>query len=203
MNKIGNIVCSMQTKVSEVFNKVKNCEEIDNNLPTLVIGIDNAKNCIKDFCILTKIYDEGKFRWTFKKTERRIDYENDINIFTNYCYQYIIKSIKYTYVNLIIYDLKRVKKFIKYIQNNNKKYCYKSLNEQFLYIFDKKYNIVYGLSLSLCEYMNIDSDKILKKIFDNKKNIKITNFSFFNDNIKYIINNNQHYIPVFYEYFVG
>lgn len=203
MNKIGNIVCSPQTKVSEVFNKVKSCEEIDNKLPTMVIGIDNAKNCIKDFSILTKIYEEGKFRWTFKKTERRIDYENDLSVFTNYCYQYIIKDIKYRYVDLIRYDLKRIKKFIKYIQNNNKKYCYKSFNEQFLYIFDKKYNTVYGLSLSLCEYLNIDSIKILKKIFDNKNNIEITKLSFFNENIKYMIHNNQHYIPVFYEYFVG
>lgn len=202
MNKIGNIVCSPQTKVSELFNKVKSCEEIDNNLPTMVIGMDNAKNCIQDFSVLNKIYNNGDFRWTFKKTERRIDYESDIVQFTDYCYKYIIKDIKYRYIDLIHYDLNRIKKFIMYLKNNNKKYCYQSFNGEFMFIFDKKYNMVYGLSLSLCEYMCINKSNVINKIFQNTSNIEIKKLTFFNDNIKHLVMNNQHYIPVFYQYFV-
>ena len=93
MQKIGNIVCSPQTKVDDIFYKFKSCAEIDNNLPTMVIGIENAKGCIENFSILEKIYDNGKFRWTFKKNERRIDYEEDLKQFIDYCYNNIISDI--------------------------------------------------------------------------------------------------------------
>lgn len=203
MQKIGNVVCSPQTKVDDIFNKVKSCSEIDNDLPTIVIGIENAKNCVPNFSILEKIYDNGNFRWTFKKNERRIDYEDDLRVFTDFCYKNIINDIKYIYVDLINYSFTRIKKFITYLNNTNKKYCYKSFNGEFIFIYDKEYKTVYGLSLSLCEYVGINKNKILCKLFSNKNNIEITKLNFFNDNIKHIINNNPHYIPPFYEYFVG
>lgn len=204
MQKIGNIICSPQTKIDEnIFNKYKTCEEIDNNLPTLIIGMENAKKCISNFSILEKIYNNGNFRWTFKKNERRIDFEDDLKSFTEFCYNDIIKDIKYVYVDLINYSLTRIKKFIHYIKCNNKKYCYMTFNGEFMFIYDKKYKMVYGLSLSLCEYLGIKKDKVLEKLFSNKKNKKIVKLNFFNDNIKKIINTNPHYIPPFYEYFVG
>lgn len=203
MQKIGNIVCSPQTKVDDIFYKFKSCAEIDNNLPTMVIGIENAKGCIENFSILEKIYDNGKFRWTFKKNERRIDYEEDLKQFIDYCYNNIISDIKYVYIDLIKYSLNRIKKFIKYIQNSNTKYCYQMFNENFIFIYDKEYKTVYGLSLSLCEYIGIKKQKVLNKLFDNKNNVEIKKLNFFNDNIKHIINSNPHYIPPFYEYFVS
>ena len=204
MQKIGNFICSPKTKIDEdIFHKFKTCEEIDNNLPTLIIGLDNAKKCISNFSILNKVYKNGNFRWTLKKNERRIDYEEDLHNFTDYCYNNIIKDIKYVYIDLINYSLSRIKNFIKYLNNKNVKYCYQSFNEGFIFLFDKKYNTVYGLSLTLCEYLGIRKEKVLTKLFSNKNIIQILKLNFFNDNIKKIININPHYIPSFYEYFVG
>lgn len=76
-------------------------------------------------------------------------------------------------------------------------------NENFIFIYDKEYKTVYGLSLSLCEYIGIKKQKVLNKLFDNKNNVEIKKLNFFNDNIKHIINSNPHYIPPFYEYFVS
>lgn len=203
MKKIGNIICNNNLKVDNIFNKYNSINNIDNDLPTLVIGLENAKNNINGFNILKKNYNNGLLRWTFKKTERRSDYEEDMYNFNKICYENIIKDIKYKNIDIKKYSLNKIKTIIKYINNNNKKYCYLSYNENFLFLFDKKFKTVFGLSLSYCEYIGIEKNKILNKIFSNKNNVKIKNLSFFNENIKHIINDNPHYIPSFFEYFIG
>ena len=72
MMKIANIVTrSKKHGFGEEFNVVADCSEIIQGLPTLIIGLNEAKKCIPEFNILRKMYDDGKLWWTYKKTERK------------------------------------------------------------------------------------------------------------------------------------
>ena len=57
---IGNIVANQKYKVDSCFKKCQTLSEIDETLPTLIIGLQNAKNSIKDFKILVKKYTGQK-----------------------------------------------------------------------------------------------------------------------------------------------
>ena len=46
--KIGNIISEENVTVNKHFNIYKNYDEVDNNLPTLIIGLDNIKKSGKN-----------------------------------------------------------------------------------------------------------------------------------------------------------
>ena len=89
MSCLGYIVSDNKIKNLKGFvEQVNDVSLADLTKPTLFVGIENAKKNIKDFSILEKKYGENIF-WTFKKTEKRVDFEEDINHF----YDYIIYNI--------------------------------------------------------------------------------------------------------------
>ncbi len=47
--KIGNIVSSIDVKISNEFNLVKNMDEIIQGLPTLIVGFDYVNKNYPDF----------------------------------------------------------------------------------------------------------------------------------------------------------
>ena len=83
------------------YNKCKSLEEADASLPTLIIGYNNAKKYIKNFNILVKAYPEQKLWWTFLKTEKRADYDDDIAKFNETVINEHIKDIKYSFIDVI------------------------------------------------------------------------------------------------------
>ena len=99
---IGNVIVSSPNyKVDNCFNKCLSLSNIDKTLPTLIIGLQNAKKEINDFNILNKKYDNDMLWWTFSKTERRSDHDKDIIDFHNYCISNIVNNIKYYYINYV------------------------------------------------------------------------------------------------------
>ena len=72
-NKVNNIV--------DFVSVIKDISEIDDTTkPLLIVGLHNAKIYSKNFSILNKKIDNNIF-WTFGKTERRVDYEKDLESF--------------------------------------------------------------------------------------------------------------------------
>lgn len=202
MQKLANIVTKCKkNEFSGIYNVVPSCEGIDNTLPTLYIGLNSAKKCIDNFSILQKHYKGQNCWWTFSKTERRNDYINDVEAFQKDVIVNSLKTIRYEYVDFIRYTRKRIVKFIQYIYSDTKKLCFITRGSKFIFIYDVKLKIVFGLSLSLCEYLNLDKAKIIRKIKSNKNNIFIQDTSFLNTDIKGIIGNNTHYILPLYSYF--
>lgn len=202
MQKLANIVTSSKKNdFSGIYNVVNSCGDIDVDLPTLYIGLNSAKNCIDNFSILEKHYPEQNCWWTFSKTERRNDYINDIEKFQEDVIINAMKSIRYEYVNFIKYKRNRLVRFIKYIYSNNEKICFLTRGGNFIFIYDVKLKIVFGLSLTLCEYIGIPKSKIISKVKSNNNNEFINGISFLNSDIKRIIGNNTHYILPLYCYF--
>ena len=202
MAKIGNIVTeSPNNPQYYLFNVVDDLSLIDDSLPTLVIGLDNAKKYIKDFSILKKSYDNNMLQWTFTKRERRKEYNDDLNSFKEYCILKDVKNIKYSYIDIINYPLSRIKKMIKYINSYDVKYCFITKNSNFIFIYSKKYNTVWGLSLTLCEYIGIAKKKVIEKIRINPYNNIIKDITVISEDIRKKVGNNTHYLLPIYHYF--
>lgn len=202
MQKLANIVTrGKKTDFSDIYNVVSSCEGIDVSLPTLYIGLSTAKKCIDNFSILKKHYKEQNCWWTFSKTERRNDYLSDIEKFQEDVIVDALNTVKYEYVDFTRFRRRRIVNFIKYIYSNSDKVCFITRGGKFIFIYDVKLKIVFGLSLTLCEYVGISKSKVISKIKSNSANQFITSTSFLNSDAKRIIGDNTHYILPLYCYF--
>ena len=201
---IGNIVANQKYKVDSCFKKCLTLSEVDETLPTLIIGFQNAKNSIKDFKILVKKYNEDMLWWTFSKTERNIDYEKDIIDFHNYCIANITKTIDYHNINYVNLTYNKAKKCLNFIKNDSKKYYYVD-NGKFIFVYDTKNTNkgkhIYGFSLNTAAFFGISKKKIVSLLENNTNNKKITNFYSLPNKIRGLVNNDIPSEMVLLEYF--
>ena len=197
MKKIANIVYKgKKNNFNQIFNVVGSKDDCINGLPTLFIGLELAKENINGFNILKKKY--GDIWWTFTKTERRCDYEVDIIEFYKYAILDKMERVRYTYIDLINFKLDSIKKIIKFLKGDDKKTIFLTRESRFMFIYCEKYNTVFGLSLTLCDYIGVKSSKI----FAMCRNVEYVRSSTFMDNeIRAIVGTNTHYILPLYEYF--
>ena len=177
MKKFGNIITA-STRVTtpiplQVYHTLDEVE--DRSLPTLIIGMDNAKKYIKGFNILTKWYPEQNMGWTFAKTERAADQQTDIEYFCNGLLQNIVNSCTYRLVDVINMDYHQLRAMLKFINDDNDKLVFVDRNT-FMFIYSRKYRRTYGIPLNTCRYCGVDSDKIINKVFSNQHNQRVKNF---------------------------
>ena len=122
---IGNVIVRKSNfKVEDCFKKCLSMVEINTSLPTLIIGLENAKTNIDNFNILIKRYENDLLWWTFNKTERRVDYEKDIIDFRNFCIRNVTKNFCYHNINLIETKYSNAKKYIEFIKSIEEKYYF-------------------------------------------------------------------------------
>ena len=201
MKYIANIIATKNSKIS-IDIPVKKCQSIEDTqplLPTLIIGYENVKDIIKYFNILKKDYPEQNLYWTYSKTEKRCDYDSDIERFYNVAIQNVINRIKYQYVNVFSISYTDVKNILYFADSiTPKTILYKDNN---IFIFNKKENIIYGISLEMCEYIGINTDKIIHKIKSNSANTIINDISQLPHKVQNIIYVKEYYVLPLYEYF--
>ena len=154
MKKIGNVIVSSPNyKVEDCYNKFLSLSNVDNDLPTMIIGLENAKKYIEGFSIFKKEYWNNMLWWTFSKTEKRSDYDKDIQKFYEICINNIINNIKYYNININELTYGKIKKVIEYIINNNKKIYYIDNNKTRLDEFKlQQYNFT---NYKIDEYLGI------------------------------------------------
>lgn len=197
MQKLGNIVTTAKkNNYSEIFNVVNSIDKCITDLPILVVGWKLMKSLFPDANILNKEYNGVK--WTFTKTERRCEYEEDIIEFYNYSILESMKNINYIYVNPLTFTLTKIKKMINFFKSPQEKILFLTRDSRFLFIYSKEYKTVFGVSLSTIEYIGISKKKILKLI---KNGELIKNLDFIDNDIRRIIGVKTHYILPMYSYF--
>lgn len=200
---IANIVTdTLKTRFDIKVNKCKSLEEIDKSLPTLIIGLGNAKKYINDFNILKKEYKEQKIWWTFLRTERMTDYQEDLQSFYETAIKYAVESIDYEYVDILDCGYKRSKNILKYLfASNDEKIGYIDNNGSFLFIYSRKYKKIWGFSLSTMKFYGIKESSISKTI-NNIRNIDIINdFSTIPYKVRRIVGDKIHHNIILYGYF--
>lgn len=203
--EMKKIIANVVTNNSRIdfafgFNKCRSLEETDTSLPTLIIGYQLAKKEIKDFNILKKFYENEKIWWTFLKTERRVDYDRDIINFSEYVLRNLVEDVEYSLIDVVNFTKDEIKEKIDYLYSPNNKLIYNYYGK-FLFIKDENKAIVYGLPLTTCRYLGVDTDKFLKKLKSLQNNKFIYDINDIPIDIRRIFGSNTHYLLALYDYF--
>lgn len=195
--KIGNIVSTTKVEVSEVsedFNVVQSLGDIIQGLPTLIVGWDFIKKNYPDYDILDRKLSENLY-WTFKKTEKRELYEEDLYNFKQNTYANLTKDIKYIFIDPIQLKRKEIKKILIKLRSAIKIISYE--HENMIYLYTE--NLIFGIDLTLLEFIGIQSSKITDIVRKNTY-VSLTKDSIFIEYKKRVenIDNQLKYIPFLY-----
>jgi hypothetical protein len=193
MKYISNIITKTNLDLGDYINVNKTIENIDTNIPTLIIGWENTKKIFPNANILNK-HISDTISWTFSNREKRQEYEPDLNKFLKLSFERLDKDVKYIYFNVLTNKLSKIKGLVGYINSQTTKVIY--VSDKNIYIYDGKQ--VIGISLSDLEYYGFKRDRIIKFISKNVNNKVITNDNFINWKIKRIIGDNNKLIPYLY-----
>ena len=157
-----------------IIKVVKNESECTLDVPKLIIGLSKAKEYAQskgfEFDILDHMFPDGNM-WTFKKTEKREIYEENIIEFKNYIIKSISKNINYYHINIYNLKYKDIKRLYNILFNNkfNRNINYIFIDKEMMYYCLENNNVI-GISLGLIKYMGIDREKIISKIKSGKNN---------------------------------
>ena len=200
-NTVANIVTtSNKVEFGFKYNKCKTMGEIDTSLPTLIIGYNVAKESIDNFTLLRKSYPEQNVWWTYLKTEKRVDYDNDLNNFHNVVVNNISNNVTYSLIDIINLSTEDKENIWKMLLSNKNKVIYNYYNK-FLFIYVNEDNIVYGLPLTTCRFLGKDTDKLIKKLNKIESNKFVYDFNNIPIEIRRKMDDNIHQLLVLNEYF--
>lgn len=109
---------------NDIVKVVGSESECTLDVPKMIVGLSNAKKYAKEngfeFDILEHTFPNGNM-WTFKKTEKREIYEENIIEFKNNVIKSISKNIKYYYINIYNLKYKDIKRLYNILFNNKLK----------------------------------------------------------------------------------
>lgn len=159
--------------------------------PILIVGWEKAKHNELYKSILDKQLSENLF-WTFSKTESRSDFEDDLKKFYSICYDKVVASIRYYYVNLLSISRKKLIELCKIVSDPSVRkniYIHKSM----VYV-PYKGNVL-GVSLSVAEFCKVSEDRIRRFILSTKSNVIVDDSNFKVKKIVRNLENKRYAVP--------
>jgi len=168
---VGNIVTNSKKIDLENFKNCRKVDNIDRDLPTLIIGWENVK----------KIYGEI-----------------DLDSFVNHCYNEFGEQLPYVYLDLLLGKRMINFRIIRKILSLNNPTTYISDNNM-VYIYGD--NIIFGLDLNVVKLFDGKYEKIVNKVknLENNTLVDLEIFNKCEDLILKL-KNKKKYIPYIYEY---
>lgn len=171
----------------------------DKNLPTLIVGKENAKAILGDSLSFVDRKASDVLSWTFLKTENRQYFENDLAAFNNEIIDRIKENFKYIPFDLFTAKFSEIKRLISFFKNVTKKYIY--IGEKEIYVYSQsnaENKTVFGISLDEAEYIGVNRDKIINGIKSNKNCFVVENGDFLSRETKSYFSNISIYLPYLY-----
>ena len=193
MKILGYVVSKSRIKNKvDYISYVSDFESVEKDKPCLIVGLSDARKIASDkFSILRKRIDDNLF-WTFGRTEKRDEFEVDLNRFYEFVLNNNINNIKYIYLNLLNITYSVLKRLYVFCNSSERKYIY--IWNDMVYILCRD-NSVIGFSLRMLKYIGYDTDKIISKLKSNKYNVINFNDSFMNQKTKKITEKRKYIIP--------
>ena len=193
MRIIGYIVTDKKMNNIEGFVKqVDNYSEVDPTKPVLIVGWDNAKSFDGYKSILDKQLNDNTF-WTFKRSENRSDFEDDLKKFYSFAFEKVLDDVKYYYVNVLGLRYSKLKKLYDIFNSSERKNIY--INNGIIYVL---YNgKILGVSLEVLEYCGIRKNKVLTLLGSNPNNHLFFNTSKGIGKLCRFLDNKKYAIPYF------
>jgi hypothetical protein len=186
MEYIANIITKGKIKNSLFFNITSDFNNINKNIPTLIIGWEETKKLFPNQNILDNKINEHIY-WTFSKREKRHKYESDMNSFLEEVLSFFNKSVNYHFFNYILSTEDKKNNFIKYINKGN---CSIYKNSRFLYIYNSIDKITLGISLKDLYYIGVNIKEFIEKLNVNKNNLICENINFLDEESFFFIKDN-------------
>jgi len=187
--QIGNIIIDDYIKLDDKFNITNSLDDIVSDIPTLVIGLDNAKKLGVNLNYLDRKIDDNTF-WTFNKKEKRVLFEEDLFYFIEHSYTLFRKKICFKFIDLILSTSQEVNNIFNDIKESDNVISF--IHIDMVYIFIDK--TIYGFDLRQIKFIGknkitfIELIKNLSDVFLDNDKILIeykNELSMFNDEIKY------------------
>jgi hypothetical protein len=177
MKYIANILTDEPFNEGELYNVVRDKEELVPGIPTLIIGWERTKAEYPDASIIEwKVADN--VYWTYGKYERRDKYEVNTKKFQDLSFKKFVESLEYVFYDVLLTPPERFESFLASLGSGNQKTIY--VTGDMMYIYYNGTNKVVGLSLRDCDYLNEFSKK---KIFSAVYNSNTVNLLKNNDEI--------------------
>ena len=188
---IGNIVTKSKILL-ENFNVYNDLSLVDNDLPTIIIGWKTTKEIMGEgVSILHKKINNNLF-WTFDKTERKSEFEIDLDLFKEHCFNNFGSNIPYVFLDLLHNGKKINYKIIRKILTLKTPITYFTENDM-VYIYGE--NIIFGIDLNVIDFFKDKKLKIIDKIRKIKDNTLVDEKIF--NKCKDLINKKR-YVPYVY-----
>jgi len=187
---IANVVCEREIKIDKRFNLINSIDESIPDLPTLIVGIENAKKFAGKISYLDRKLNDNTF-WTFNRMEKRDLFEEDLFYFIEFSYNQLINGIEFDFIDLILSDSIRINSVFGNIEHDKETITFHYKNMVYTYANNK----IYGFDLRQVGYIGkspkkfIDTIKSFSTVFLQDEKILIEykkELYMFNDEIKYV-----------------
>lgn len=169
----------------------------DSSIPTLIVGKKNAEKIYgkENVKVLNKQIKNNVF-WTFSKTEKRNEYETDIEKFYSYVFNSLLREIKYKSLNVYLLKYNKFREIVNYIDS---KKCNKTalVTDKHVYLCIGK-NVI-GISIYELNYIGVTRDRFITFLKKHSINIEY-NYSKFNNLFKKYPIFNKIIVPYIYNY---
>lgn len=196
MKHIANILTDEPFNEGELYNVVRDKEELVPDIPTLIIGWERTKAEYPDASIIEwKVADN--VYWTYGKYERRDKYEVNVKKFQDLSFKKFVESLKYVFYDVMLEGEDRFIKFIELLLSNVQKTVYITGDMMYIYIdYTKK---VVGVSLRDCDYLGETYKKrIFSAMYNNPSVILLKNNDAISKEIRFKTRGKAYILPYLY-----
>lgn len=177
MKYIANILTDEQFNDAELYNVVRDSNDLIPGIPTLIVGWERTKSEYPDASIIEDKVSDNVY-WTYGKYERRDKYETNIKKFQDLSFKKFVDSLDYVFYDVLLSTAEKLDSFLTSLLSEPTKTVY--VIRDMMYIYYSGTNKVVGLSLRDCDYIE---DTLKKRIFSAIYNSKTINLLKNNDEI--------------------
>ena len=179
MKYIASILTDEQFNEAELYNVVRDNNDIIPGIPTLIVGWERTKSEYPDASIIEDKVSDNVY-WTYGKYERRDKYETNIKKFQDLSFKKFVDSLDYVFYDVLLSTAEKLDSFLTSLLSEPTKTVY--VIRDMMYIYYSGTNKVVGLSLRDCDYIE---DTLKKRIFSAIYNSKTVNLLKNNDEISH------------------
>ena len=179
MKYIANILTDEQFNEAELYNVVRDSNDLIPGIPTLIVGWERTKSEYPDASIIEDKVSDNVY-WTYGKYERRDKYETNIKKFQDLSFKKFVDSLDYVFYDVLLSTTEKLDSFLTSLLSEPTKTVY--VIRDMMYIYYSGTNKVVGLSLRDCDYIE---DTLKKRIFSAIYNSKTVNLLKNNDEISH------------------
>ena len=196
MKYIANILTDEPFNEGELYNVVRDKEELVPGIPTLIIGWEKTKSEYPDASIIEWNVTDNVY-WTYGKYERRDKYEVNVKKFQDLSFKKFVESLKYVFYDVMLEGEDRFIKFIELLLSNVQKTVYITGDMMYIYIdYTKK---VVGVSLRDCDYLGETYKKrIFSAMYNNPSVILLKNNDAISKEIRFKTRGRAYILPYLY-----